>query len=100
MSRRFAMSIVNTDVLVVGAGPAGLTASALLAKLKGPSITVTKYDGTADSPRAHITNQRTGEVLQHRGVEQTVMSKAMPQDKMATQVFLTSFAGMELSRLS
>ena len=94
------MSIVNTDVLVVGAGPAGLTASALLAKLKVPSITVTKYDGTADSPRAHITNQRTVEVLRDLGVEEAVMSKAMPQDKMTTQVFATSFSGMELSRLS
>ena len=28
------------------------------------------------------------------------MSKAMPQDKMTTQVFATSFSGMELSRLS
>jgi len=95
-----AMSTINTDVLVVGAGPAGLTASALLAKLKVPSITVTKYDGTADSPRAHITNQRTVEVLRDLGVEEAVMSKAMPQDKMATQVFATSFSGMELSRLS
>ena len=94
------MPIINTDVLVVGAGPAGLTASALLAKLKVPSITVTKYDGTADSPRAHITNQRTVEVLRDLGIEQSVMSKALPQDKMATQVFATSFAGMELSRLS
>ena len=94
------MSTINTDVLVVGAGPAGLTASALLAKLKVPSITVTKYDGTADSPRAHITNQRTVEVLRDLGVEEAVMSKAMPQDKMTTQVFATSFSGMELSRLS
>lgn len=94
------MPIINTDVLVVGAGPAGLTASALLAKLKVPSITVTKYDGTADSPRAHITNQRTVEVLRDLGIEQSVMLKALPQDKMATQVFATSFAGMELSRLS
>jgi 2,4-dichlorophenol 6-monooxygenase len=95
-----AMSNINTDVLVVGAGPAGLTASALLAKLGVPSITVTKYDDTADSPRAHITNQRTVEVLRDLGIEQAVMSKAMPQDKMATQVFATSFSGMELSRLS
>src|SRR5258708_13341178 len=60
-----AMSTINTDVLVVGAGPAGLTASALLAKLKVPSITVTKNDGTPNSPRAHIPNKQPVQPLQH-----------------------------------
>src|SRR5882757_11436759 len=94
-----AMSTINTDVLVVGAGPAGLTASALLAKLKVPSITVTKYDGTADSPRAHITNQRTVEVLRDLGGEEALIAQAMPQHLMGAQVFATSFAGMEIGRM-
>jgi 2,4-dichlorophenol 6-monooxygenase len=94
------MAVFDTDVLVVGAGPAGLTASALLARAGVKAIGITKYPGTADSPRAHITNQRTAEVLRDLGVEDRLRETAMPHELMATQIFATSFAGLELSRTS
>jgi 2,4-dichlorophenol 6-monooxygenase len=92
------MDSFDADVLVVGAGPAGLTASALLAPAGVNAITITKYGGTADSPRAHITNQRTVEVMRDLGVEDRLRRDAMPQHLMGTQIFATSFAGLELSR--
>jgi 2,4-dichlorophenol 6-monooxygenase len=94
------MAVIETDVLVVGAGPAGLTASALLARAGVRAIGITKYPGTADSPRAHITNQRTAEVLRDLGVEDRLRQTAMPQELMETQIFATSFAGLELSRMA
>jgi len=63
------MRTTETDVLVVCAGPAGLTASALLARSGVDAITVTKYPSTANSPRAHITTQRTVEVFRDLGIE-------------------------------
>jgi 2,4-dichlorophenol 6-monooxygenase len=92
------MKLIETDVLVVGAGPAGLTASALLARAGVKAIGITKYGGTSDSPRAHITNQRTVEVLRDLGVEGRLREAAMPQNIMGIQIFATSFAGIELSR--
>ncbi len=90
----------TTDVLVVGAGPAGLVASALLSRAGISSLTVTKYATTADSPRAHVVNQRANEVFRDLGVLDAVMERAMPQEMMAVQPFATSFAGREIIRMT
>ncbi|MFC9553763.1 FAD-dependent monooxygenase [Rhodococcus sp. NPDC056960] len=45
---------------MVGAGPAGLAATALLARQGVAAITVCKYQSTANTPRAHITSAVRG----------------------------------------
>lgn len=93
------MRTFDTDVLIVGAGPAGLAASALLAEYGVNAITVTKYPATANSPRAHITNQRTMEVFRDLGIEDRVKAVATPNELMGNNVWATSFAGEEIARL-
>ena len=44
---------IETDVLVVGSGPAGAASAALLAMYGVKHVLVTKYGWLADTPRAH-----------------------------------------------
>ncbi|OAV62142.1 FAD-dependent oxidoreductase [Enteractinococcus helveticum] len=86
------------DVIVIGSGPTGVSTALMLAR-HGIQVTViTRETWVADSPRAHITNQRTMEVLRAIGVEDQVKQKAAPREYMASQVVATAFNGPELGR--
>lgn len=92
------MRTIEPDVFVVGAGPTGLACAALLAR-DGVRVTaVTRYPGLANSPRAHIINQRTMEVFRDLGIEDRVIDAAMPADLMGQVVWAESFAGREIAR--
>lgn len=91
--------MIETDVLIVGSGPAGGAAALALSTAGVKNVVITKYGWLADTPRAHITNQRTMEVLRDLGVEHEVVAKASPQQVMGNNVFCTSLAGEELGRL-
>lgn len=93
------MHTVQTDVLVIGSGPAGSSAALALATYGVRTTVITKYGRLADTPRAHITNQRTMEALRDLGVEEEVMAEAAPQELMGNLVYCTSIAGEELGRL-
>ena len=93
------MSVLETDVLIVGSGPAGGASGLFLSTLGVDNVVITKYRWTADTPRAHITNQRTVEILRDVGVEQDIIDKGVPQHLMGQTSFCTSLAGEELARL-
>jgi 2,4-dichlorophenol 6-monooxygenase len=92
-------SAVTTDVVVVGSGPAGGGAALFLSTLGIPNIMITKYRWTANTPRAHITNQRAMEAFRDVGIEGQVLADATPHELMGDTVFCTSIAGEEIGRI-
>jgi 2,4-dichlorophenol 6-monooxygenase len=90
---------LTTDVLVIGSGPAGASAALFLATLGVDHIVITKYRWTANTPRAHITNQRTVEIFRDLGIEDDIRANGMPQRLMGDTVFCTSLTGDEIGRV-
>ena len=95
------MAEIETDVLVIGTGPAGSATAALLASYGVETMVVNRYRWLANTPRAHITNQRTMEVLRDLGheVEAEAYLHATEQDLMGENVFCESLAGEEIGRM-
>lgn len=95
------MADISTDVLIIGTGPAGSATAALLSSYGVETMVVNRYRWLANTPRAHITNQRTMEVLRDLGpeVEEEAMKHATHQELMGNNVFCVSLAGEELGRM-
>ena len=95
------MADITTDVMVIGTGPAGSATAALLASYGINTLVINRYRWLAPTPRAHITNQRTMEVLRDLGsdVESEAYQQATEQDLMGENVFCESLAGEELGRM-
>lgn len=95
------MTDITTEVLVIGTGPAGSTSAALLSSYGVENIVINRYHWLANTPRAHITNQRTMEVLRDLGkeVENEVYLNAIDQSLMGENVFCESLAGEEIGRM-
>lgn len=95
------MADITTDVLIIGTGPAGSASAALLSTYGVDNIVVNRYRWLANTPRAHVTNQRTMEVLRDLGrdVEEEAYLFATGQDLMGEVTFCASLAGEEIGRV-
>ncbi|MGW4528687.1 FAD-dependent oxidoreductase [Amycolatopsis sp. NPDC004378] len=91
--------LITTDVLVVGTGPAGAAAAALLGTYRVPTVVISQYPWTSRTPRSHITNQRTMEVLRDLGLEEEAAAIATPRELMGQNTYCNSVAGVELGRV-
>ncbi len=89
----------DTDVLIIGTGPTGVTAALALATYGIRVHMVARTNWLADTPRAHITNQRTMEVFRALDIEEEIYRYATPWELMGDSLFTTSLAGEELARM-
>ncbi|KAG9669214.1 hypothetical protein KCU99_g7524, partial [Aureobasidium melanogenum] len=93
------MADVRIPVLIIGTGPSGSTAALLLGRLGIKTIVVSRHRSTANTPRAHIFNQRAMEVLRDAGLEAAVAPYASNAHHMMHSSWLHSLAGEEYGRL-
>ncbi len=95
------MALIETDVLIIGTGPAGSATAALLSSYGVANMAVNRYRWLANTPRAHITNQRCMEVLRDLGpeVEAEAYLHGTHQDLMGENIFCESLAGEEIGRM-
>jgi 2-polyprenyl-6-methoxyphenol hydroxylase-like FAD-dependent oxidoreductase len=94
------MKRVETGVLVVGAGPVGLTAAILLAQAGIESVVVDRRDGPHRAPQAHVVNPRSLEIFRQMGLDMARLRASATRREDGSQVrFMTRLDGEELGAL-
>ncbi len=90
---------IETNFLIVGAGPAGSALACFLASHGLTGIMLSNAPGTAKEPRAHITNPAALECLRDIGLESEVLGVATPQSHMEHTRWCHDMAGVEYARI-
>ena len=94
------MNTVSVPVLVVGAGPVGLTAARLLGNGGCPVMVVERRDGPQRNPAAHVVNARTLEILRQAGFDMDEIASIAQDPRDAGHVnFVTRLNGQLIGRL-
>src|ERR1700743_517989 len=92
--------LVETDVLIVGAGPVGLTLAIDLA-WRGIDVTVveTRARAAAPEPKCNHVAARTMEIFRRLGLAERIRNAGLPADYPHDVSYRTSFTGQELARV-
>src|SRR6476469_3753876 len=97
-SAKAASNMVKTRVLVVGAGPVGLTLAMDLAS-RGISVTLVETRSAAEPPslKSHHVSSRSMEILRRLGPAQKLRDTGLPTDYPNDCSYRTTAPGIELS---
>jgi 2-polyprenyl-6-methoxyphenol hydroxylase-like FAD-dependent oxidoreductase len=87
-------------IIVIGAGPTGLTLSLLLARAGVKSVLVEANDSPQAHPAACILDTRTMEVFREIGLAGEILDNSQNVFERADITWVASLAGVELGRLS
>ena len=90
--------ILETQVVIIGAGPVGLGMAIELAQRGIKCTVVEEGDGTVAHPRTGLVAIRTMELLRRWGLAEQVRHCGFPDDYQLSMVFCTSLDGLLLDR--
>ena len=94
------MTHLRTQVVIVGAGPTGLTLALLLARLGVRSALVERNSAPQPHPAACILNTRTMEVFREIAIDKAILERCQNVFDRANIFWVTSLSGHELGRCS
>lgn len=89
---------MDADVIVVGAGPVGLTLAGDLGRRGCNVIVVERTDGVIEQPKMDMVGIRTMEFCRRWGLTDKVHKAGYNRDYPQDNVFLTSLTGFEIGR--
>ncbi|KAK3340022.1 FAD binding domain-containing protein [Lasiosphaeria hispida] len=90
---------IETEFLVVGAGPAGASLACFLTMHGRKGIMISASSSTATTPRAHITNPGALECLRDLGLEEEIIRQANKGECLSHMRWCHSMAGEEFARV-
>lgn len=90
---------VDVPVLIVGAGPVGLTLSIDLAKRGVRHMVLGDALTTSTHPKCNMTNARSMEHFRRLGLSEKIRFGGLPADYPADIVYITRLAAEELARV-
>jgi 2-polyprenyl-6-methoxyphenol hydroxylase-like FAD-dependent oxidoreductase len=90
--------MIQTPVLIVGAGPVGLALSGELATRGVPNIIIERTDGAITQPKMDLIGPRTMEFCRRWGLQSAVQNCAYNSDLEQDNVWLESLTGYEFGR--
>ncbi len=92
--------MLETQVLIVGAGPVGQMAALLLARQGVQSIIVDRRETRLTAPKAHAVNSRTLEICESVGVSaEKIRSTGAPADEAGWVRFASTLTGTHFGHL-
>jgi putative polyketide hydroxylase len=92
--------MLDAQVVVVGAGPVGLTTSLALSQHGVRHILIERHPSTSVMPKARGINARTMEMYRQMGIEEDIRAAGMPSRFSGMILWAESLAGKEIKRLA
>lgn len=92
--------MIETQVLIVGAGPVGQMAALLLARQGVSSVVVERRLERMTAPKAHAVNSRTLEICESAGLSaESVRATGAPADEAGWVRFVSTLTGTDFGHL-